>query len=103
MPEFRKVASIGEIPPGTSKKVEVDGKCVALFNIDGELSAIQERCPHRGGPLSEGIVQGGQVTCPWHAWSFNLRTGDRVGFPPGMGKIQTYNVRIEGNDILVEC
>lgn len=103
MPEFHKAASIADVPPGTGKKVEIQGKVIALFNVGGAFCAIQEVCPHRGGPLSEGTLKGTHVTCPWHAWTFDTATGNRVGFPEGMGRIATYKVRVEGNDVLVEC
>ena len=103
MPEFRKVARVADVPAGTGKKVEVDGKAIALFCARGMIYAVAERCPHRGGPLSEGCVVEPHVTCPWHGWSFDVTNGNRAGFPEGMGKITTYPVRIEGDDVLVEC
>lgn len=103
MGEYRKVARVSEVPAGGGKKVEVDGQVIALFNASGTFCAVQDRCPHRGGPLSEGVLQGTQVTCPWHAWAFDVCTGNRVGFPEGMGNIKAYKVRVEGDDILVEC
>jgi len=103
MAELRKVARVADVPMGPGKKVEIEGKTIALFNVGGVIRAIAECCPHRGGPLSEGSVQDLQVTCPWHGWSFDLTTGNRVGFPAGMGKTTTYNVRVEGDDVLVEC
>ena len=103
MAEFQKVANVSDVPAGTGKKVEAGGKVLALFNVGGAFCAIQEQCPHRGGPLSEGMLQGSHLTCPWHAWTFDVSNGQRVGFPDGLGKIQTYKVRVEGNDVLVEC
>ncbi len=103
MAQFQKVASVSEIPAGTGKKVEVGGKKIAVINVGGSFAAIQECCPHRGGPLSEGLMQGCHVVCPWHAWTYDVTTGDRVGFPPGMGRIRTYSVRVEGDDICLEC
>src|SRR5262245_62126884 len=103
MAEFRKVSSVADIPVGAGKKVEIDGKAFALFNVGGTICAIGEHCPHRGGPLSEGTLEERQVTCPWHGWTFDVTTGNRVGFPEGMGKIATYKVRVEGDDVLVEC
>jgi len=103
MAEFYKAACVSDVPAGTGKKVEIEGKSIALFNVGGSFCAISETCPHRGGPLSEGTVQGTHVTCPWHGWTFDAATGNRVGFPEGMGRITTYKVRVEGNDILVEC
>ena len=94
-----KVASKSEIAPGTGKKVEVDGKEIAVFNIDGNFFAIDEMCPHRGGPLSEGSVEDGVVTCPWHGWEFNVKDGTTPVNPSA--KLNCYQVKIEGDDILV--
>ncbi len=98
MAEFR-VASIGEVPDGKSIVVEVEGKRLALFRHQGEFFALDETCPHRGGPLHEGLIQEGVVACPWHLWQFDLRTGVSPVNP--LSKVQTYPTRIEGNDLLV--
>ena len=63
---FTKAATIQDVPPGMGKQVSVNGKLIALFNANGAFYAVDDTCPHRGGPLSEGEVQGTEVTCPWH-------------------------------------
>jgi nitrite reductase (NADH) small subunit/3-phenylpropionate/trans-cinnamate dioxygenase ferredoxin subunit len=72
---FVTVARVGDIPPGTARQVDVHGRWVGLFNIDGEYHAVDNLCLHRGGPLCEGSVQGQVVTCPWHGWQFDVTTG----------------------------
>ena len=67
MAQFTKVASTADLAPGAAKCVEVAGKKIALFNLEGSFYAIDDTCTHRGGPLSEGEVSGEEVTCPWHA------------------------------------
>lgn len=99
MAEFKRVSKKSEIPTGTGKTVEVNGNQVALFNLNGKFCAIEGTCPHRGGPLGEGDLAGTVVTCPWHAWQFDVTTGASLVNPEM--KIKTYEVKIEGEDILV--
>ena len=101
MPEFTKVAQTDGFSFGTAKLVEVDGKEVALFNIDGAFHAIDNTCTHAGGPLCEGEIAGNEVICPWHGAAFNITTGEVLG-PPAPASVASYNVRIEGSDIEVE-
>ena len=75
MEEYRAVCDSSDLPPGTSRRVEIDGKAIALFHVDGTLYAIEDTCLHAGGPLHEGTVDGTIVTCPWHQWQFDLKTG----------------------------
>jgi nitrite reductase/ring-hydroxylating ferredoxin subunit len=99
MPGFVKMATLDELPPGGAKEVEHEGRIYALFNVDGLISAIDGICPHQGGPLAEGAVEGSLVTCPWHGWQFDVRTGKT---PLGSKlKQAVYEVRIEGQDVLV--
>ena len=101
MSEFVKTAKTDEILPGQAKMVEVSGKEIALFNVDGSFYAIDNACTHVGGPLSGGELDGPQVTCPWHRSIFNVTTGEVVGPPAGRG-VTRYNTRVEGNDVEVE-
>src|SRR5438093_1442844 len=81
MAEFVRVARAGEIAPGEGMLVEADGKKIALFNVDGKFHAIDDTCTHRGGPLSEGMVVGTEVTCPWHGAVFRVTNGSVLGPP----------------------
>jgi nitrite reductase/ring-hydroxylating ferredoxin subunit len=81
--------------------VEVSGKRIALFNVDGSIYAIDDTCTHLGGPLSEGTLDGKDVTCPWHGAMFDVTSGNVLS-PPAPGPVQRYNVRIEGGEIEVE-
>ena len=98
MPKFMKVAAVGELKPGENKVVSVDGTEVALFNVDGSFYALGNTCPHRGGPLGEGYLEGDVVTCPWHGWRFNVKTGHNVIMP---AKVPSYKVKVEGDDVMV--
>ncbi|MEW4568262.1 Rieske 2Fe-2S domain-containing protein [Tautonia sp. JC769] len=99
MPEFVTLARREDLPPGSSKEVEHEGTIVALFNLDGEIVAVDGICPHQGGPLAEGVCRGGVVTCPWHGWQFDLRDGRSTTF--SSIRIPVYDVRIEGEEIQV--
>lgn len=101
MAGFVKVASTGDLAPGQGQMVEVNGKKIALFNLEGSFYAIADTCTHRGGPLSEGEIEGEQVTCPWHGAIYNIKSGQVLG-PPAPQGVARYNVRVEGSDIEIE-
>ena len=101
MAGFVKVATMSDLPPGQSKKVEIAGKTVAVFNIGGSYHAMDDTCTHKGGPLSEGHVEGNVVTCPWHGAKFNVTTGEVVG-PPARAGVSSYRCRVNGSDVEVE-
>src|SRR5437899_1104345 len=101
MAGFVKVAQSDEIAPGQGKMIEVGGKKIALFNVDGSFYAIDDTCTHRGGPLSEGSLDGKEVTCPWHGAIYDVITGEVLS-PPAPKGVARYNVRVEGTDIEVE-
>jgi nitrite reductase/ring-hydroxylating ferredoxin subunit len=81
MVNFVTVARTEEIPPGTGRTVDVKGVWIALFNVNGSFFAVNNTCPHAGGPIGEGKLSGEIVACPWHGWQFNVRTGERDGNP----------------------
>jgi len=95
---FVKVALTDEVPVGQSKLVEVEGRKITIFNINGNFSAIDDTCTHSGGPLSEGIIDGSQVICPWHGAQFDVTTGKVLGGPASTD-VRSYKVKVEGNEI----
>lgn len=99
MAEFVKVASKRDVPPGTGVVTKVEGREIALFNVDGKFHALDNTCPHMGGPLGEGCLEQSVVTCPWHGWQFDVRTGVSPLQPEV--KTKTYEVKLEGEDVLV--
>jgi nitrite reductase (NADH) small subunit len=101
MAGFVKVARTDEIAPGQGKMVEVNGKKIALFNVEGSFYGIDDTCTHRGGPLSGGVLDGKQVTCPWHGAIYDVTNGEVLG-PPAPKGVARYNVRVEGENIEVE-
>lgn len=101
MGELIKVATLSEIPPGPCLHVEVAGREVAIFNVEGAIYAMGGTCTHKGGPLGEGDLDGTVVTCPWHGAQFDVTTGQVVG-PPAAQNEPTYEVVVEGEGISVE-
>lgn len=101
MGEWVRVANQSDLPPGTAIVVEAKGKKIAVFNVDGRIYAINDQCPHAGGNLSEGLVAGTVVTCPWHAAEFDVTTG-KVLCAPAAEDVQTYPVQLEDEEIKVE-
>ncbi len=101
MAGFVKVAKTDEISPGHGKLVEAGGKKIALFNVEGDFYAIDDTCTHVGGPLSEGSLDGKEVTCPWHGAIYDVTSG-KVLSPPAPQGVARYDVRVEGSDIEVE-
>jgi nitrite reductase (NADH) small subunit len=99
MPGFVKLATLDELPPGRGIEVEHDGRIYALFNVGGVISAIDGVCPHQGGPLADGAIEGTCVTCPWHGWQFDVRTG-KTPLGPRI-KQAVYEVKVEGRDVFV--
>ncbi len=100
-PHFVTVAKTGEIAPGGRKIVEVRGIEIAVLNVHGAFYAVGNTCPHEGGPVGEGSVAGDEITCPWHAWTFNITTGACVMTEDEA--IPTYPVKIVGDEIQVSA
>ncbi len=100
MGDYVKVTAKSEIPSNEGRSFDVQGRTVAVFNVNGQFCAIDNTCVHRGGPLGEGSLDGNVVTCPWHGWQYDVTTGVSPVNPAA--KVQKYNCKVEGNDILVE-
>lgn len=81
------------------KVVTIGGEDVALFNVDGQICAISNTCAHRGGPLSEGTLEGKTIICPWHGWKFNVKDGKSLMSPSV--SVKKYNVKMEDGKVLV--
>ncbi len=101
MSELIKVAETKDVPAGKAIAVDVQGIRVAIFNIDGSYYAVDDTCTHKGGPLSEGELEGTVVTCPWHGATFDLSTGNHLG-PPAPAGVTRREVKIEGGDVMVK-
>src|SRR5919109_3378654 len=94
-----RVAAVGDVPAGEGRVVEAAGKTLALFNVDGTYYAIDNSCAHRGGPLGEGDLEGRVVTCPWHAWRWDVTTGNNANNPAV--KMASYRVRVDADGVYV--
>ena len=99
MAEFVKVCQTGDVRPGSGKSIEVDGKAVAIFNVDGNFYALNDTCGHRGGPLGEGELDGKTVVCPWHGWRYDVTTGANQLVPEQ--PTQSYEIKVEGNEVFI--
>lgn len=95
-----KVGAAGDVAPGEGRVVEAGGRTLALFNVEGQLFAIDNRCLHRGGPLGEGDLEGRTVTCPWHGWRWDVSTGASANNPAV--KVACFAVSVEGDAIVVD-
>lgn len=100
MSEFVKAIEASSLAPGQGTEATVGGKAVALFNVGGNFYAISNTCIHRGGPLGQGFLDGQTVTCPWHAWQYDVVTGENV--VNREMKVASYSVKIEDGQVLVK-
>jgi nitrite reductase/ring-hydroxylating ferredoxin subunit len=92
------VAKTGDLKPGEGKIAEVDGRSLAVFNVDGKFHCIENTCCHKGGPLGEGDLDGTTVTCPWHGWRYDVTTG-RCLSPSPAASVPAFPVEVEGEDV----
>jgi 3-phenylpropionate/trans-cinnamate dioxygenase ferredoxin subunit len=100
MAEFVKVATRSELPPGGKVLAEVDGHPIAVFNVDGQIYAIDDVCTHDGGPLAEGELDGVEIQCPRHGARFDVRTGKALCLP-AIEPVATHRVEVRGEDVYV--
>ncbi len=96
---FTKLTSQSELPATNEvKEFPCGDKMICVANVNGEISAMDNVCLHMGGPLGEGVIEGGKVICPWHGWAYDPKTG-QAG-PPG-AKVAVYPVKVEGGNVLI--
>ncbi len=101
MAKWVRLCGLAQAPrAGQVAEAEVDGVAVCLANVNGELSALNNICPHRQGPLGQGWIEGEAVVCPWHSWVFNVKTG--VAEYPERARTVVFPLRVEGEDVLVD-
>jgi nitrite reductase (NADH) small subunit len=99
MSNYVKIASVAQVPPGSGIVASLENKEYAVFNVDGAFYVIDNTCKHRGGPLGEGELEGETVTCPWHSWQYNVKTGACLT-KDGI-KMDAYEVRVEDGEIKI--
>ena len=101
MARFRRVADVKSIPSGSAAIFEVGAKKIAVFNVEGSFYAVDNTCPHRGGPVGEGSLRGTTVSCPWHGAQFDVTSGQVLG-SPATADITSYATKVEGDSVWVE-
>jgi nitrite reductase/ring-hydroxylating ferredoxin subunit len=99
--DFVKVANTSDIQSSQMKEVQLNGEAICIINIDEKYYAINNVCTHEGDPLADGKIEGYEVECPWHGSKFDVRTGE-VTNPPASEPETTYEVKIDGNSILIK-
>jgi nitrite reductase (NADH) small subunit len=101
MAQWVKACALGDAPQaGKAMEADAAGVAICLANVNGELSALDNWCPHRRGPLGQGWVEDESVVCPWHSWTFNVKTGE-AEFPVHE-RVAVFPVRVEDDDVLVD-
>jgi len=94
------IARCTDVPPDEVRGYEIDGRSITVCNLAGKYHAMAGLCPHRGGPLGEGFLDGDLVTCPWHGWQFDVTTGENPLLPAA--KVTPLVVTIDGDALAVE-
>lgn len=98
---FIKIASESDLPPvDEAKEFFLGDRPICIANVNGTYSAMDNVCPHRGGPLGQGMIEGRKVVCPWHAWAWDPKTG-ATELDSNL-KVQVYPMKIENGDVMVE-
>jgi nitrite reductase/ring-hydroxylating ferredoxin subunit len=100
MSEYVKAIEASALAPGQGMELSVEGRAVAIFNVGGRFYAVANTCLHRGGPLGQGFLEGQVVTCPWHAWQYDVATGENVA--NRAVKVASYPVKVEDGQVLVK-
>jgi len=100
--EWVRITHPGNIPLREARAVNAQGHDIAIFNLGDRFLAIGNRCPHRSGPLADGIVSGDTVVCPLHAWKFSLETGKGVNSASASSCVETFRARVEHGVVLLE-
>ena len=101
MAEFIKLTVESELPPqNEAREYPLGDKTICVANVNGTITAMDNVCLHRGGPLGQGVIEGGKVVCPWHGWVWDPKTGEAAHNPDA--KVPVYPLKIENGDVLIE-
>lgn len=96
-----RIAAKSDLPAeGQAKEFSAGGKIICVANVEGQYSAMDNVCLHRGGPLGQGAVEDGKIVCPWHGWQYDPKSGEATHNPSA--KVAVYPLKIDGEDVLVE-
>jgi nitrite reductase (NADH) small subunit len=101
MATFTKLTTESDLPANDeAKEFPCGAKTICVANVNGSYSAMDNVCPHRGGPLGQGMIEGGKVVCPWHGWAWDTKTGEAE--QDSNMKVSIYQLRVESGDVLIE-
>jgi nitrite reductase (NADH) small subunit len=101
MSDYLKLTTESELPPvNEAREFTVGDKTICVANVEGTITAMDNVCLHRGGPLGQGVVDRGKLICPWHGWEWNPATGEAAHNPAA--KIPVYPLKIENGDVLIK-
>ncbi len=99
MAEFIRICSTSELPPeGQATEITIGNRVVCVANVQGAISAIDNVCIHRGGPLGQGTIENGKIVCPWHGWQWDPRTGQAAH--SSAARVSVYEIKVQGDDVL---
>jgi len=101
MTDFIKLASQSELPAeGQAKEIPCGDKVLCVANLNGTIYALDNVCLHRGGPLGQGVIEGGKVVCPWHGWQWDPKTGEAE--QDANARIAVYPIKLEDDAVMVQ-
>jgi nitrite reductase/ring-hydroxylating ferredoxin subunit len=101
MSDFLKLTTTSELPPeNEAKEFTLGDKVICVANVNGTITAMDNICLHRGGPLGQGVIDGGKLVCPWHGWQWDPTTGEAVHNPAA--KVAVYPLKMENGDVMIK-
>ena len=101
MPDYVKLAAESELPsPGEAREFSCGNKPICVANVNGVISAMDNICLHRGGPIGQGTIEGNKVVCPWHGWQWDPVTGEASH--NANAKVKVYPLKIENGNVMIE-
>ncbi len=101
MAQFVRLCSKGDLPEeGEAKEIKLGNQVICVANVNGTISAMENVCLHRGGPLGQGIIADGKVVCPWHGWMWDPQTGQADHNPNA--RVAVYPIKVEGDEVLIQ-
>ena len=102
MPDYVKLTAKSDLPAeNEAKEFTLGDKIICVANVNGTISAMDNVCLHRGGPLGQGVIEGDKLVCPWHGWQWNPQTGQAVHNPAA--KVAVYPLKIENEDVMIKA
>jgi len=101
MPDFTRLTSESELPAeNQAREYPCGERVICVANVNGTITAMENVCLHRGGPLGQGAIEGGKIVCPWHGWQWDPQTGQAVHNPAA--RLAVYPLKVENGNVLIE-